>query len=601
MTVSSQTLAFEYAANGVTTTFAYGFRVLYADQVKVYVNGALQVGGYTLTGVGDAVGGNVVFTVAPVNGSTVLVRRISDRVRTTDFQQAPYFTQEELLDQDQDYQTMLLQEAAADATNALRIPAVETNNVELPDAAARANKAVVFDENGDVAVSEDDYADQAANAAASAAAALASQNAAEAAAIAAEASADRVDLGALDQAVEDSEAARDIANEQAGIASAQAMIATTQAGLAGTARADAQAAAVAALAAAQTYISTAAGIAATTSGQVFLVTTADTQVYSVYNNNAGSAVLLGTLNIADGEVYALDSRPGLAVAFEDEQGRVALGVKDDGTTIAAALEIGDIEHIIPDAAVYIYSIQDDEGNVALGVRNNGEVVIGSLLAQESNITPPTPPDPVDPFPYSDEGSVVYALGDSTVAAFAGGTAILDLVNTSRTRIDLAVPGHTIGDQLGVWNAQTIVGPDVGWVVVQIGLNDVNTTPGSSASVLASLQNLIDVIRSEIGPRRLLVSQMIPCRQRWIDLFGPVNGLIAQQNWVDINLGIAGFGPTPITDVDGRITEHVELMSDNMGNLKAEFDTGDAIHPNTAGRQVNATQWDRAIRRTTVQV
>lgn len=154
MTVSAQTLAFEYAANGVTTTFPYGFRVLYADQVKVYVNGTLQVGGYTLTGVGDAGGGNVIFSVAPVNSATVLVRRISDRVRTTDFQQAPYFTQEELLDQDQDYQTMLLQEASADAVNAIRIPAVETNVVELPDAATRANKFLQFTGTGDVALSD---------------------------------------------------------------------------------------------------------------------------------------------------------------------------------------------------------------------------------------------------------------------------------------------------------------------------------------------------------------------------------------------------------------------------------------------------------------
>ena len=257
MTVSAQTLAFEYAANGVTTTFPYGFRVLYADQVKVYVNGTLQVGGYTLTGVGDAGGGNVVFSVAPINGSTVLVRRISDRVRSTDFQQAPYFTQEELLDIDQDYQTMLLQEAAADATNALRIPAVETNSVTLPDAADRANKAIVFDEFGNVGVSEDDYADQAAAAAASAAAALASENAAEAAAIAAEASADRVDLGALDQAVEDSEAARDaaqLAETNAELAEANAELAESNAE---TAQAAAEAARDAALLSRGVFASTA--------------------------------------------------------------------------------------------------------------------------------------------------------------------------------------------------------------------------------------------------------------------------------------------------------------------------------------------------------
>lgn len=154
MTVSSQTLAFEYAANGVTTTFAYGFKVIYSEQVKVYVDGVIQVGGYSLTGVGDAAGGNVIFSSAPASGTVVLVRRISDRVRTTDFQQAPYFTQEELLDLDQDYQTMLLQEAAADAANSLRIPAVETNNTLLPVAADRANKFLQFTGTGDVALSD---------------------------------------------------------------------------------------------------------------------------------------------------------------------------------------------------------------------------------------------------------------------------------------------------------------------------------------------------------------------------------------------------------------------------------------------------------------
>lgn len=150
MTVSAQTLAFEYTANGVTTTFPYQCRILFVEQLKVYVDGVLQVGGYTVFNVGNQNGGDVVFSAAPANGATVLIRRISDRVRTTDFQQAPYFTQEELLDLDQDYQTMLLQEAAAEGDKSIRIPSEETVNTVLPSAAERAGKQITFGPNGEV-------------------------------------------------------------------------------------------------------------------------------------------------------------------------------------------------------------------------------------------------------------------------------------------------------------------------------------------------------------------------------------------------------------------------------------------------------------------
>jgi len=187
----------------------------------------------------------------------------------------------------------------------------------------------------------------------------------------------------------------------------------------------------------------------------------------------------------------------------------------------------------------------------------------------------------------------YALGDSTVAAFAGGTALMQLFDTGYTEIDLSVPGHTIAQQKTAWVNQTIVADETAWVIMQIGLNDL--APAEAASVaIARLQDLADTIKAEIGSKPLLIAQMIPCRQRLINLYGATDGPIAYQKWLDMNAAIAGLGPTPITGVQGRITEHVPLMDDGNGNLRAGFDTGDGIHPNNAGRQVNVTAWRNAL-------
>lgn len=195
----------------------------------------------------------------------------------------------------------------------------------------------------------------------------------------------------------------------------------------------------------------------------------------------------------------------------------------------------------------------------------------------------------------------YAIGDSTIAAYAGGTAVIDLVGTVRTKQNVAVPGHTIAQQLSAWNALTIVPSSVGWVGIQIGLNDLD--PAEAASVaIARLQNLVNKVRADIGERRIiLLSQMIPCRQRLIDIYGSTNGPIAHQKWVAMNAAIAGIGPSPITGVNVRVTSHVALLDDGAGNLKATYDTGDHIHPNTAGRQIYADAWAAALARIGIPV
>lgn len=126
---------------------------------------------------------------------------------------------------------------------------------------------------------------------------------AAASAAAAEESANRVDLGALDDAVAQTQAdvvttttQAGIATTQAGISTAQAEISTVNVGLTAANLAGAEAAEASAIAAGVTvgvYTTVAAGLAAAASGEYFYVVNATTQTIALYLDNAGTAVLQG--------------------------------------------------------------------------------------------------------------------------------------------------------------------------------------------------------------------------------------------------------------------------------------------------------------------
>lgn len=301
--------------------------------------------------------------------------------------------------------------------------------------------------------------------------------------------------------------------------------------------------------------------------------------------------------------------PDYAVAFTDSADRVAGGILNDGTFVIADLAIDSLSPALLNLAGtvqgdttsdpnYFYAITDSLGRICFGIKNTGEVSVGKITALEADIASGAGPSLASIGSYYGLTPVTltnsYAVGDSTVAAYLGGTAILDLVTSTRIKTTLAVPGHTIAQQKTVWQATTITPLLAGYVVVQVGLNDL--VPAEAATVaIARLQDLITTIRTSIGASRpLLIAQMSPCRQRLVDLYGATDGPIAYTKWQDINTAIGGGGGTPITGVDGRITAHVALMGDGSGNLAVAYDTGDHVHTNTAGRQVAATAWTNAL-------
>jgi hypothetical protein len=68
------------------------------------------------------------------------------------------------------------------------------------------------------------------------------------------------------------------------------------------------------------------------------------------------------------------------------------------------------------------------------------------------------------------------IGNSTVAAYLGGAAVASLLFTAEETArgyscySLAVPGHTINQQLNAWKAYRDK-DQADWIIIEIGLND----------------------------------------------------------------------------------------------------------------------------------
>lgn len=112
MTVSSSTSRNSYNGNGTTDTFAYTFRILDEDHIAVYLSGVLQTitTHYTVTGVGNSGGGNIVFVTPPVTGTlnVVFLRNVPITQETDYVENDPFpaAAHEDALDK----LTMLLQQ-----------------------------------------------------------------------------------------------------------------------------------------------------------------------------------------------------------------------------------------------------------------------------------------------------------------------------------------------------------------------------------------------------------------------------------------------------------------------------------------------------------
>lgn len=147
MSVPDQQTEYFYTANGITTTFAYGFYLLQLADIRVSLNGVVQTTGFTVNGVGSQTGGAVVFSVAPADGVSVLIEREVAIKRDSDFQPNGDL-RADVLNNELDRLWMVLQDRRSENVRSLRYPNAENLDGVLPNAATRANMLLGFSSTG---------------------------------------------------------------------------------------------------------------------------------------------------------------------------------------------------------------------------------------------------------------------------------------------------------------------------------------------------------------------------------------------------------------------------------------------------------------------
>ena len=160
MTVSSTTVKNSYSGDGSNDTFVYGFKIFASSDLQVIIRSATGTEttktlttDYTITGVGSATGGNVVFESSDIPTATetvVLIRNVPqtqaiDYIANDPF---PAETHEEGLDR----ATMTTQQMQEELDRSFKVSRTNTiASSEFTDSATtRASKTLGFDADGNL-------------------------------------------------------------------------------------------------------------------------------------------------------------------------------------------------------------------------------------------------------------------------------------------------------------------------------------------------------------------------------------------------------------------------------------------------------------------
>ena len=160
MTISSTTVKNSYSGNSSTTAFAYSFKIFADTDLQVIIRSSTGTETtktltthYTVSGAGDASGGNVTFTSGntPATGETVVIRRAVPQTQAIDYianDPFPAETHEEGLDR----ATMTIQQMQEELDRSFKVSRTNTiTSSEFTDSASdRASKTLGFDSSGDL-------------------------------------------------------------------------------------------------------------------------------------------------------------------------------------------------------------------------------------------------------------------------------------------------------------------------------------------------------------------------------------------------------------------------------------------------------------------
>lgn len=156
MTLASTNSRVSYTGNGVTTSFSFPYYFVNKSDLVVYVDGVLKVlnTDYTIAGTAPFPSGqNIVFGAAPANGTSIVIARVVPYTQTLDLVENDPLPAEDV-EKRFDLTTMMIQQIYEQLGRALVIPITDITgtSVTIPDAAMRANQALLFDASGNVSV-----------------------------------------------------------------------------------------------------------------------------------------------------------------------------------------------------------------------------------------------------------------------------------------------------------------------------------------------------------------------------------------------------------------------------------------------------------------
>jgi hypothetical protein len=203
-------------------------------------------------------------------------------------------------------------------------------------------------------------------------------------------------------------------------------------------------------------------------------------------------------------------------------------------------------------------------------------------------------------PLSAEGVM---LGDSLTSIYSSLTGVHGWIQTlaeGRVRpgiISYAYPGETIGQQQTRWDNSPQKGQSyVKWVFILLGQNNIDPAVGNQTDVTAAaaLQSLVNDIHAANPTAKILLATNLPTNCAF--------SATVQGYYANFNNDIIGTGPNPITDPGGGVLVRFGLWTQLAGGTTpstycylSQYNNGDNIHENDAGRQIVGSTGTQSVR------
>jgi lysophospholipase L1-like esterase len=205
---------------------------------------------------------------------------------------------------------------------------------------------------------------------------------------------------------------------------------------------------------------------------------------------------------------------------------------------------------------------------------------------------------VDDRPSVDPTKLCILLGDSNVAAYPDlGLPGLDQFIAVQT-VNLAVVGASINSQrLRFIQSEYSHNPNVRWVVIQLGINNVFEPNFSTQYNIQLMQSLVLDIENSNPNAVILLSNVLPARRRMEIVSPEDSGDSILLKYLDFNTSLSGNGSNPVVlhNRGYRITNTEEFLASPGHYLRYSLDDG--IHTTIEGRRVNADLINRTIEET----